>query len=105
MRRLSIALRVLVAAMALTLVGERPAFSWAGSLSEEICDVDADFALGIEDYRAAIALHRKVLRAHKDSALAHYHLGFAYGMNGRTRDEIDEYLAAAKLGLERWDLF
>ena len=64
-----------------------------------------DFALGLEDYPAAIALHRKVLRAHQDNALAHYHLGFAYGMTGRTTDEIREYLIAVRLSLDKWDLF
>src|SRR5216683_774898 len=79
--------------------------SWAAGPEEEICDVNADFALGLEDYPAAIALHRNVLRAHNDNALAHYHLGFAYGMTGRKTDEINEYLAAARLGLDKWDLF
>jgi Tfp pilus assembly protein PilF len=40
-----------------------------------------------------------------NDALAHYHLGFAYGMVGRDAEEISEYLWAAKLGLHRWDLF
>jgi Flp pilus assembly protein TadD len=50
-------------------------------------------------------LHRNVIRTQADNALAHYHLGFAYGMTGRRRDEINEYLAAARLGLDKWDLF
>jgi len=50
-------------------------------------------------------LHRKLLLVHSDNALAHYHLGFAYGVTGHSRDEISEYLAAAKLGLSKWDLF
>jgi tetratricopeptide (TPR) repeat protein len=50
-------------------------------------------------------VHRKFLRSHGDDALAHYHLGFAYGMTGCTRNEISEYLAAAGLGLRKWDLF
>jgi Flp pilus assembly protein TadD len=52
-----------------------------------------------------IGAHLKVLRAHSDNALAHYHLGFAYGMTGRITDEISEYRAAARLGLRQWDLF
>jgi Flp pilus assembly protein TadD len=79
--------------------------SRAAAAEKEICDVNADSALGLEDYPAAIALHRKVLRMHKDNALAHYHLGFAYGMSGRTTDEISEYLSAGRLGLDEWDLF
>ncbi len=72
---------------------------------QEICDVAADQALGLEDYPAAIALHQQVIRAQGDNALAHYHLGFAYGMIGRTNSEIDEYLVAARLHLRKWDLF
>jgi tetratricopeptide (TPR) repeat protein len=76
---------------------------WAASSQEEICDVNADFAaLGLEDYPASIALHRKVLRARNDNALAHYHLGFAYR---HTTEETSEYLAAKRLGLDKWDLF
>src|SRR5258708_2256001 len=102
MPRLAVGLRLLFAAIALALLLPCVASSWA---AEEICDVDADFAHGLEDYPAAITLHRRVLRAHNDNALAHYHLGFAYGMTGHKKDEINEYLAAARLGLAKWDLF
>jgi Flp pilus assembly protein TadD len=81
------------------------ASSWATAREEQICDVSADDALGREDYAAAIALHRKLLHSHDDNALAHYHLGFAYGMSGLTADEIREYLEAVRLGLDKWDLF
>jgi len=94
-----------VAAIALALLLQCANSSWAAASIEEICDVNADFVLGLEDYPAAIALHREVLRAHNNNALAHYHLGFAYGMTGHSTDEIGEYLAAAKLGLNKWDLF
>jgi Flp pilus assembly protein TadD len=77
----------------------------AGSLQEEICDTSADYALGIEDYATAITLHRKFLRSKPENALAHYHLGFAYGMIGRSSDEMREYLAAVDLGLRKWDLY
>ena len=96
---------MLFAAIVLALLLPCIASSWAAASKEEICDVDADFALGLENYPAAIALHRKVLRAQSDNALAHYHLGFAYGMTGHETDEINEYLAAARLGLDKWDLF
>jgi Flp pilus assembly protein TadD len=105
MPRIGVGLRLLFAAIALALLLPCRASSWAAALKEEICDVDADFALGLGDYPAAITLHRKVLRAHNDNALAHYHLGFAYGMKGRKAEEINEYLAAARLGLVKWDLF
>ena len=77
----------------------------AAPLQAEICDTSADYALGIEDYAAAITLHRKVLRSQPENALAHYHLGFAYGMIGRSSDEISEYLKAVNLGLRTWDLY
>jgi tetratricopeptide (TPR) repeat protein len=81
------------------------ASSWATAPDDEVCDVNADFALGLENYPTAIELHRNFLHAHNDNALAHYHLGFAYGMTGRTTDEISEYLTAARLGFDKWDLF
>jgi Flp pilus assembly protein TadD len=105
MSRLCEGLRALFGAITLALLLPCVTTNWAAVSKEEICDVDADFALGLEDYSAAIALHREVLRVHNDNALAHYHLGFAYGMTGRKLDEIDEYLAAAKFGLDKWDLF
>jgi Flp pilus assembly protein TadD len=105
MLRLGAALRLLLAAVTVAALFPRVTSSWAGSSEAEICDVDADSALGLEDYPAAIALHREVLRNHSDNALAHYHLGFAYGMTGRTKDEINEYLTATRLGCDKWDLF
>ena len=41
----------------------------------------------------------------KNNALAHYHLGFAYGMTGNVSKEISEYRTAIGLGLKVWDLF
>lgn len=92
---------------AITLALFLPSFASrsAAASKEDVCNADADFALGIADYSVAIALHRNVIRKHADDALAHYHLGFAYGMTGRKTDEIKEYLAAASLGLDKWDLF
>src|SRR6267378_4000897 len=106
MLRLSVGLRTIcIVAIAFVLLLSPIAESRAATSEDEICDVNADFALGLADYPAAIALHRKFLRSHRDNALAHYHLGFAYGMTGRTTDEINEYLTAARLGLDKWDLF
>jgi tetratricopeptide (TPR) repeat protein len=105
MPRLGVGLRLLFAAIALALLLPCVASSWAADSKEDICDVDADLAHGFEDYPPAIALHRQVLRAHNDNALAHYHSGFADGMSGRKTNEINEYLAAARLGLDKWDLF
>jgi len=96
-------LRLMVISTALLFL--HVASAWAGSSDKEICDVDADYSLGLEDYPAAIRAHLALLRTHEDSALAHYHLGFAYSMVGRSEDELDEYRKAAKLGLRQWDLY
>lgn len=77
----------------------------AAAFEEQICDITADYALGREDYSASIALHRQLLRSHPTNALAHYHLGFAYGMTGQSSEEISEYREAASLGLHQWALF
>jgi Flp pilus assembly protein TadD len=70
-----------------------------------VCDVAADNALAAQDYPTAIDLHRKLLRSGNNNALAHYHLGFAYGMTGNVSEEISEYRTAVGLGLNVWDLF
>ena len=77
----------------------------ADGSKQQICDVDADYALGIEDYPGAIRLHAEVVRKRPDDALAHYHLGFAEGMMGNRTAEVSEYQRAAALGLRNWDLF
>ena len=69
----------------------------AGSRAAQVCDVDADYALGLEDYRLAIRRHTDVLRLDPDNALAHYHLGFAQGMEGNRAAEINEYQRAETL--------
>jgi tetratricopeptide (TPR) repeat protein len=84
---------------------------WIGSNSiangaeEQVCDVGADYSLGVEDYAESIRLHDEVVRKHPDNALAHYHLGFAQGMIGNRKAEISEYQRAGALGLASWDLF
>lgn len=70
-----------------------------------VCDVEADYALGLKNYPEAIKLHQQLITLHPGNALAHYHLAFAYGMMGRGEDEIDEYLAAVALGDDDWDLY
>ena len=72
---------------------------------QQVCDVRADYALGVEDYSEAIRLHADLIRKHPDNALAHYHLGFAEGMMGNKKAEVSEYQRAAALGLKNWDLF
>src|SRR5579872_2393532 len=96
---------VCLAAAAVVLVA-CPAFSQRPAApDEQICDVRADAALGLEDYQTAIKLHQYLLRSHPKDALAHYHLGFAYGMTGRSAEELEEYRKAVILGLHNWDLF
>src|SRR5580658_3992748 len=77
----------------------------AMATGNDICDVAADLTLGLEDYPKAIAFHLKIVRSQPNNALAHYHLGFAYGMVGRVNEEIAEYRTASRLGLKKWDLF
>jgi tetratricopeptide (TPR) repeat protein len=71
----------------------------------QICDVAADSYLGLENYDQAIKLHQRIIATHPDDALAHYHLGFAYGMVGRHDEELAEYRRAAQLRLRNWDLY
>src|ERR1700686_3431965 len=77
----------------------------ADESEQQVCDVGADYALGIENYPEAIRLRAEVVRKHPDNALAHYHLGFAEGMIGNRTAELSEYQRAAALGLRNWDLF
>ncbi|HLH77467.1 MAG TPA: tetratricopeptide repeat protein [Candidatus Binataceae bacterium] len=71
----------------------------------EVCNPLADYFLGMEDYPEAIRRHREVIREHPDNALAHYHLGFAYGMLGDHEAELTQYRDAIDLGLSDWALF
>jgi tetratricopeptide (TPR) repeat protein len=75
------------------------------SPEQQVCDPLADYFLGMEDYPEAIKRHLAVVKAHPDNALAHYHLGFAYGVTGQHQAELDEYAKAVDLGLDDWDLF
>lgn len=99
--------RPLVASIALLLLLClcRPEGVAAVPINESICDATADHFLAVENYAEAISLHREFLRKHPANALAHYHLGFARGMEGERTRELNEYRRAAALGLSRWDLF
>jgi Flp pilus assembly protein TadD len=77
----------------------------AGGTEEQVCDVGADYSLGVEDYADALRLHLQVVHKFPENALAHYHLGFAQGMMGNKTAEIGEYQRAKALGLKDWDLF
>jgi len=72
-----------------------------GEGEEQVCDVHADYALGVEDYSEAIRLHIEVLRKHPDSALAHYHLGFAEGMMGNRTKESQGVSACGNAWIEK----
>jgi Flp pilus assembly protein TadD len=76
-----------------------------GAASEQVCSATADYFLGVEDYGEAVATHQRLIATHPADALAHYHLGFAYGMIGNRSQEIVEYQKAAALGLREWDLY
>jgi tetratricopeptide (TPR) repeat protein len=95
-----------VAAIALLLTCLwSPAGVVANPGEEQVCDATADYFLGAENYPEAIRRHWELLRKHPESALAHYHLGFAEGMAGDKTQELNEYRRAAALGLFSWDLF
>ena len=81
------------------------AVSASSSEDEEVCDPLADYFLGMEDYPEAIRRHQLVIKDHPDNALAHYHLGFAYGLMGQHQQELTEYRDAIDLGLNDWQLF
>jgi tetratricopeptide (TPR) repeat protein len=100
----------LVLAVAFTLC-----LLWQGSLAaavgasssqqEQVCDPLADYFLGMEDYPEAIRRHQLVIKEHPENALAHYHLGFSYGLMGQHQQELAEYVSAIDLGLDDWQLF
>ncbi|MGH7815148.1 MAG: tetratricopeptide repeat protein [Candidatus Binataceae bacterium] len=91
------------------LAAAPPIRAWAdthpASYDNEICDPLADYFLGMEDYPEAIRRHLIVIHEHPNNALAHYHLGFAYGMMGEHRRELAQYRKAVDLGLDNWELF
>ena len=82
-----------------------PPHAIAGGAEQQVCDVDADYSLGAEDYSEAIRRHVEVVRKFPENALAHYHLGFALGMVRDRIAEVREYQRAEALGLKTWDLF
>jgi len=97
--------RALIATAALLLALWIPTPTLAGEAAQQVCDVDADYYLGVEDYSEAIRRHADIVRTHPENALAHYHLGFALGMRGDRAAEVAQYLQAEALGLRNWDLF
>jgi len=107
-RRVFYWLAVVLIAVLLTAPGTLWASAGTDKLSnnnDEVCDPIADYFLGMEDYPEAIRRHRMVINRNPDNALAHYHLGFAYGMVGRHDQELDQYRDAVDLGMSDWALF
>jgi len=96
---------LLAGAISLAAWSRLPAIAIAHTADEQVCDSKADYFLGIENFGETVRLHHEVIKTHPNSALAHYHLGFAYGMMDDRVDEIKEYRRAAALGLGLWDLF
>jgi len=108
-RRSGLALLLSFAAV-VTIVTQRSRRVFAASRTdsgtqEQVCDPLADYFLGMEDYPEAIKRHLAVIRDNPDNALAHYHLGFAYGVTGDHQRELAEYQKAVNLGLSDWQLF
>lgn len=90
------------------LVLQSPSFASASAeppSDNQVCDPTADYYLGMEDYPEAIQRHRAVIDSNPNNALAHYHLGFAYGLMGQHQRELAEYQKAVSLGLDDWQLF
>ena len=75
------------------------------SKTESPCDKQADLYLERGDWDKAIESHERFVLENPDCALAHYHLGYAYGFKGKHQREIDEYERAIELGLKKYDLF
>lgn len=71
----------------------------------EICDEEADRFLLNGESQKAVELHEKIVKKSPDDALAHYHLGFAYGQIDRYDLEVSEYKKAISLGLKKAELY
>ncbi|PWT82121.1 MAG: hypothetical protein C5B58_08790, partial [Acidobacteria bacterium] len=80
--------RLIFATAALLIIFSAMTSSAAVTPAGGACDAAADVALKVGDYPTAIRLHQSVLLYDRNNALAHYHLGFAYGMAGLTDEEI-----------------
>ncbi len=86
-----------------TLVAQAHTVMAGVATREEVCDARVDYFLGVGDYPEAAKLHRRVVAAHPEDALAHYRLGFAYGMLAGPGEELAEYRRAASLSLKQWE--
>ena len=99
---------VLAIVLSLSLLWQgslRAALGASSSQANEVCDPLADDFLGMEDYPASHPPPSTRDQEHPDNALAHYHLGFSYGLMGQHQQELAEYQDAIDLGLDDWQLF
>ncbi len=67
-------------------------------LNEYGCDEKADRIMASGDLEQGIKLHREFIRNNPDNAVAWYHLGYAFGLKGMTKEEISCYEKAEALG-------
>lgn len=97
---------ILLAALILVIAAPAVAGSphYIAEPGEQVCNAEADLFLALADYPRAIRFHRRIIARDPKNSLAHYHLGFAYGMMGRQRQEMVEYGKAVSLGLTDWTL-
>jgi len=84
-----------------------PRFAWTANAPspEEICNEEADRFLLSGEWQKAIELHQKLIEKSPGLALAHYHLGVAYGQIDQYDQEISKYRKAISLGLKKADLY
>ncbi|MDC4228305.1 MAG: tetratricopeptide repeat protein (plasmid) [Candidatus Manganitrophus sp.] len=82
-------------------------FAWTMDSSSplEICNKKADHFLLNGEWQEAIVLHETIIKERPDFALAHYHLGFAYGQIDYYDQEVLEYRKAISLGLKKAEMY
>lgn len=82
-------------------------FAWTMDSSSplEICNKKADHFLLNGEWQEAIVLHETIIKERPDFALAHYHLGFAYGQIDYYDQEVQEYRKAISLGLKKAEMY
>jgi hypothetical protein len=75
----------------------------AGGGEYQVCDVGADYSLGVEDYSEAIRLHSEIVRKHPENPFAHCHQGLhrEWWVTDRRKSRRNERVAALGLGNER----
>ncbi len=73
--------------------------------AEEICNEEADRLLAAGEWQKTIEHHPHIIRQAPNLALAHYHLGIAYGQIEQYAQEVSEYQKAIALGLQKADLY